>query len=82
LKAEEVSSRSSSCLIDTEGAKPEGSDKSEGSLQKSPSGPVAEAPKAAAPAPAAALRLQHMLQDTISSCKKILDEKKYSIYCS
>jgi 2-oxoglutarate dehydrogenase E2 component (dihydrolipoamide succinyltransferase) len=66
------------CLIDTEGAKPEGSDKSEGSTAEvAPAAPVAEAPKAAAapaPTPAAATRLRHMLQGH-SSCKKILDEK-------
>jgi 2-oxoglutarate dehydrogenase E2 component (dihydrolipoamide succinyltransferase) len=40
------------CLIDTEGAKPEGSDKSEGSTAEvAPAAPVAEAQKAAAPAP-------------------------------
>jgi 2-oxoglutarate dehydrogenase E2 component (dihydrolipoamide succinyltransferase) len=34
------------CLIDTEGAKPEGSDKSEGSTAEvAPAAPVAEAPK-------------------------------------
>jgi 2-oxoglutarate dehydrogenase E2 component (dihydrolipoamide succinyltransferase) len=45
------------CLIDTEGAKPEGSDKSEGSTAEvAPAAPVAEAKSAAAPVltPAAA----------------------------
>jgi 2-oxoglutarate dehydrogenase E2 component (dihydrolipoamide succinyltransferase) len=38
------------CLIDTEGAKPEGSDKSEGSTAEvAPAAPVAEAKSAAAP---------------------------------
>jgi 2-oxoglutarate dehydrogenase E2 component (dihydrolipoamide succinyltransferase) len=67
------------CLIDTEGAKPEGSDKSEGSTAEvAPAAPVAEARKKAAAAPArppAATRLRHMLQGHLSSCKKILDEK-------
>jgi 2-oxoglutarate dehydrogenase E2 component (dihydrolipoamide succinyltransferase) len=69
LKAEEAVA-GAVCLIDTEGAKPEGSDKSEGSS----SGPVAEARKAAAaapaPTPAAATRLRHMLQDTSPAARK------------
>jgi 2-oxoglutarate dehydrogenase E2 component (dihydrolipoamide succinyltransferase) len=49
LKAEEgdaVAVGAVVCLIDTEGAKPEGSDKSEGSTAEvAPAAPVAEAPK-------------------------------------
>jgi 2-oxoglutarate dehydrogenase E2 component (dihydrolipoamide succinyltransferase) len=63
----------SSSLFDTEGAKPEGSDKSEGSPAEALRGPVAKAAKPTsltpAAAPAAATCQGH------SSCKKILDEK-------
>jgi 2-oxoglutarate dehydrogenase E2 component (dihydrolipoamide succinyltransferase) len=66
------------CLIDTEGAKPEGSDKSEGSTAEvAPAAPVAEAKKSGSctSLTAAATRLRHMLQGHLSSCKKNLDEK-------
>jgi 2-oxoglutarate dehydrogenase E2 component (dihydrolipoamide succinyltransferase) len=59
------------CLIDTEGAKPEGSDKSEGSTAEVAQ--LAVKPKAAAPAPAPLqqqLRLQHMLQGHPAAARK------------
>jgi hypothetical protein len=64
------------CLIDTEGAKPEGSDKSEGSTAESLQRLLLLKRKRQLHQ----LRLssysgRHMLQDTLSSCKKILDEK-------
>jgi 2-oxoglutarate dehydrogenase E2 component (dihydrolipoamide succinyltransferase) len=73
LKAEEGDAGAVVCLIDTEGAKPEGSDKSEGSTAEvAPAAPVAEAPKAAAPAPtpAAATRLRLMLQGHPPAARK------------
>jgi 2-oxoglutarate dehydrogenase E2 component (dihydrolipoamide succinyltransferase) len=80
LKAEEgdaVAVGAVVCLIDTEGAKPEGSDKSEGSTaEAAPAAPVAEAPKAAAPAPAAAAPAATYASGTPSpAARKILDEK-------
>jgi 2-oxoglutarate dehydrogenase E2 component (dihydrolipoamide succinyltransferase) len=81
LKAEEGDAGAVVCLIDTEGAKPEGSDKSEGSTAEvAPAAPVAEAPKelhqsdSSSSYPAATYA-----SGTPSSCKKILDEK-YSNY--
>jgi 2-oxoglutarate dehydrogenase E2 component (dihydrolipoamide succinyltransferase) len=81
LKAEEgdaVAVGAVVCLIDTEGAKPEGSDKSEGSTaEAAPAAPVAEAPKAAAPAPAAAAAPAATYASGTPSpaARKILDEK-------
>jgi 2-oxoglutarate dehydrogenase E2 component (dihydrolipoamide succinyltransferase) len=67
------------CLIDTEGAKPEGSDKSEGSTAEVARSRL-KRQSAAAPAltPAAATRLRHMLQGHPPAARKILDEKKYT----
>jgi 2-oxoglutarate dehydrogenase E2 component (dihydrolipoamide succinyltransferase) len=74
LKAEEgdaVAVGAVVCLIDTEGAKPEGSDS-----EAAPAAPVAEAPKAAAPAPAAAAPAATYASGTPSpAARKILDEK-------
>jgi 2-oxoglutarate dehydrogenase E2 component (dihydrolipoamide succinyltransferase) len=82
LKAEEgdaVAVGAVVCLIDTDGAKPEGSDQSEGSTtEAAPAAPVAEAPKAAAPAPtpAAAIPAATYASGTPSpAARKILDEK-------
>jgi hypothetical protein len=65
----------------TRRAKPGFSDKSAVLLQKSLQRLLAEARKAAAPAPisSAATRLRHMLQGHLSSCKKILDEKLHTV---
>ncbi|PKH66945.1 dihydrolipoyllysine-residue succinyltransferase [Flavobacterium sp. ALD4] len=74
LKAEEgdaVAVGAVVCLIDTEGAKPEGSDS-----EAAPAAPVAEAPKAVAPAPAAAAPAATYASGTPSpAARKILDEK-------
>jgi 2-oxoglutarate dehydrogenase E2 component (dihydrolipoamide succinyltransferase) len=68
------------CLIDTEGAKPEGSDKSEGSTAEVVWRPLLKASAAApAPTPAAAPAATYA-SGHLSSCKKILDEKKYTNY--
>jgi 2-oxoglutarate dehydrogenase E2 component (dihydrolipoamide succinyltransferase) len=82
LKAEEgdaVAVGAVVCLIDTDGAKPEGSDQSEGSTtEAAPAAPVAEAPKTAAPAPtpAAATPAATYASGTPSpAARKILDEK-------
>jgi 2-oxoglutarate dehydrogenase E2 component (dihydrolipoamide succinyltransferase) len=82
LKAEEgdaVAVGAVVCLIDTDGAKPEGSDQSEGSTtEAAPAAPVAEAPKTAAPAPtpAAAIPAATYASGTPSpAARKILDEK-------
>jgi 2-oxoglutarate dehydrogenase E2 component (dihydrolipoamide succinyltransferase) len=82
LKAEEgdaVAVGAVVCLIDTDGAKPEGSDQPEGSTtEAAPAAPVAEAPKAAAPAPtpAAAIPAATYASGTPSpAARKILDEK-------
>jgi 2-oxoglutarate dehydrogenase E2 component (dihydrolipoamide succinyltransferase) len=83
LKAEEgdaVAVGAVVCLIDTEGAKPEGSDKSEGSTaEAAPAAPVAEEPKAAAepaPTPPAAAPAATYASGTPSpAARKILDEK-------
>jgi 2-oxoglutarate dehydrogenase E2 component (dihydrolipoamide succinyltransferase) len=81
LKAEEgdaVAVGAVVCLIDTDGAKPEGSDQSEGSTtEAAPAAPVAEAPKAAAPAPTpAAIPAATYASGTPSpAARKILDEK-------
>jgi uncharacterized protein YeaC (DUF1315 family) len=64
------------CLIDTEGAKPEGSDKSEGSTAEALQRLLLLKRQKAADQ-------QHstaaMLQGHLSSCKKNLDEKKYQL---
>jgi 2-oxoglutarate dehydrogenase E2 component (dihydrolipoamide succinyltransferase) len=77
LKAEEgdaVAVGAVVCLIDTEGAKPEGSDSE--AAPAAPAAPVAEAPKAAAPAPAAAAPAATYASGTPSpAARKILDEK-------
>ena len=78
LKAEEgdaVAVGAVVCLIDTEGAKPEGSDSE--AAPAAPAAPVAEAPKAAAPAPAAAAAPAATYASGTPSpaARKILDEK-------
>ena len=82
LKAEEgdaVAVGAVVCLIDTDGAKPEGSDQSEGSTtEAAPAAPVAEAPKTAAPAPtpaAAAPAATYASGTPSPAARKILDEK-------
>jgi 2-oxoglutarate dehydrogenase E2 component (dihydrolipoamide succinyltransferase) len=81
LKAEEgdaVAVGAVVCLIDTEGAKPEGSDKSEGSTADRSSGSVAEAPSGSCTSSDSSSSYSGCdicFRDTLSSCKKILDEK-------
>jgi 2-oxoglutarate dehydrogenase E2 component (dihydrolipoamide succinyltransferase) len=80
LKAEEgdaVAVGAVVCLIDTEGAKPEGSDKSEGSAEVAPAALLLKRQRQLHQ-----LRLQQptgcdlCFRDTLSAAEKILDEKK------
>ncbi|WP_016989970.1 2-oxoglutarate dehydrogenase complex dihydrolipoyllysine-residue succinyltransferase [Flavobacterium sp. ACAM 123] len=80
LKAEEgdaVAVGAVVCLIDTDAAKPEGSDKEEtADSEATPEAPVAEAPKAKSPAAAPETPAETYASGTPSpAARKILDEK-------